>query len=236
MAKSIKELNVVISELHKKFEDELTEFRQHLRDATSPDPTAKGAMLESLIKKVSDFETQIMQQLKDVQMAVEKLEEREGEIVRRLDREEQRSYRSQLLIHGLEEKDNENRDELIKTIRKLFKDKLGVDVEKKCISDCYRIGKKRADNPKCRPVVVLFTVRWLRDEVFANKSRLKGSSVVCTELLTRHRLNMFKRCAAVFRRQCWTINGTIVVNRNGQKKFCTTEKQVNELIAAGNGN
>lgn len=230
MAKSVKELNVIVGDLHKKFESELSEFKKSLKEATSPDPLARGDMLDSLIKRVGDFELSVMQQLQTIQIAIERLEEREGKMEERLDRQEQRTYRNELLIHGLEERDGETRDKLIAAMKKLFKDKLDIEVEKQHISDCYRLGRKRSDNIS-RPVVVRFTVAWMRDEVFINKSKFKGSKVMCTEMLTKYRLEIFKKCAAKFGRQCWTSNGTVIVSRDGQKRFISTKKQLNELIA-----
>lgn len=84
-------------------------------------------------------------------------------------------------------------------------------------------------------MVVLFTVRWLRDQVFTNKSKLKGSKLMCTEMLTKYRLEVFKKCAAVYGRQCWTSNGTVVVSRDGQKKFISSVNQLPELTAIRNG-
>lgn len=234
MAKTIKELNVVINDLHKKFEDELQDFRKSLKEATSPDPFAKNTMLDSLMKKVSDFENQIMQQLGQIQVAIERLEERDDKIEKYVDREEQKAYRNYLLVHGVEEADNETREKLFTAIKKILIDKLNIEVKSEYLSDCYRIGRKPADNNKGRPVVVLFTIRWLRDEVFANKSKFKGSKFMCTEMLTKRRLDMFKKCALVYKKQCWTMNGNLVVLRNGRKNIVTTEKQLNDLIGIAN--
>lgn len=123
MAKSIKELNVVINDLHKKFEEELSDFKKSLKEATSPDPMIKGVMVDNLVKRVGDFEVKVMQQLKEIQIAIERLEERDAAIEKRLDKQEQKTYRNKVLIHGLEEKDRETRDELFVIIKTLSKAK-----------------------------------------------------------------------------------------------------------------
>lgn len=80
--------------------------------------------------------------------------------------------------------------------------------------------------------MVEFTNRWKKDEVFVNKSKLRGTKVMCTEFLTRTRYEIFQKCIAVYKKQCWTRNGVIVVLlKDGTKRFVSTKRQFEELNA-----
>lgn len=229
MAKTVKELNVVINDLQQKFQTELSQFKKSLKDASSPEPLFNGMPYEDLIKRFAAFETKMMQQVSELKDAVVKLSERDEQIENRIDRQEQNTYGRKLLIHGIEEKDRESSEELFQIIEKLLREKLNVNIDKKYVSDWYRKGRRQAD--KNRPVVISFAIKWLRDEVFMNKSKFKGSGVVCTELLTYTRYDIFKKCAALYGKQCWTVNGVIVVLKNGERKYVSTIKQYKELVA-----
>lgn len=231
MAKSVKELNLVVSDLQQKFESELTQFKKALSGAVSPDPLFANGSYEDLVARFSTFERDIMKEVKDLKSAVEIIQERVDKIERQLDRQEQQTYRNNLILHGIKERDNESRGDVFAIIKTLFKDKFDVSdswLSDHCVLDSYRIGKKRAD--RSRPIVVSFATRCLRDEIFVNKSKLKGSGVMCTEMLARSRLKIFKKCAAVFKRQCWTSNGVVVVLQDGVKNFITTDQQCDDII------
>lgn len=237
MAKSVKELSLVVNGLQQKIETELSGFRKTLKEATSPEPslTAKDALTGDLAERLSKFEVEVMQQLNSLKETIERLSDRESRMEERVDKQEQMYNRNKLLLHGMVERDGETAADVFLMVEKTLKDKFGITEDyfaRPYILDCYRIGKRQAGAN--RPIVVTFAAKCFRDDIFVNKSKLKGSKVMCTEYLTKSRLRIFKKCAAIYKKMCWTSNGVIVVLKDGEKKFISSEKQFNDLIRVQN--
>lgn len=219
MAKTVKELSVVINDLQTKFDTELKGFKESLKAATSPEPLAVNHNLEDIANKFVTFEASIMKQVADLKRSIRNIEQRVDKIELSIDRSEQGVNNRKLIVHGIKEIDSEN---LFHEVISMFQTKLEITVNKQDISDCRRLGKKRHD--KVRPIVVDFSVKWIRDEIFVNKAKLKGSGIMCTELLTKRRLELFKKCRGKYGQRCWTVNGAIiVVLADGGRKVISTE-------------
>lgn len=222
MAKTVKELNLVINDLQTKFETELTGFRESLKAATSPEPLAVNHNVEDITKKFLAFETNIMKQLADIKKSVRELQQRVVEVELSVDRNEQSGNNLKLIIHGIKETDKED---LFDEITSMFQNKLAITVQKELISDCSRMGKKRPD--KTRPIVVTFSVKWMRNQILVNKAKFKGTGIMCTEFLTKGRLQLFKKCRDKYGKQCWTVNGAIIVLADGIRRVISKEADLN---------
>lgn len=224
MAKNVKELNLVINDLQTKFEKQLSEFRESLKAATSPEPLAVNLSLGDITKKFQEFESKTKESIADLKKSFESICQRIETVESAVDRNEQYENNRKLLIHGIKESENER---LVDEIAELFENKLEVTVDKRFISDCRRVGKKREG--KTRPVVVCFSVKRMRDEIFINKAKLKGTEVVCTEFLTVKRLELFKKCRAKYGKQCWTSNGVVIVLSDGVRRVVSSMADANNL-------
>lgn len=225
MAKTVKELNLVINDLQKKFDSELTGFRETLKSATSPEPLAMNSNLEEIVKRFTAFEINIRQEVSQLKKDIEVVQTFTKNVELSMDRSEQYVNNNKLIIHGLKEKDREN---LMMEVMSMFQDKLKVTVDKNNISDCIRMGSKRRRD-KARPITVTFSVNWVKRDVFINKSKLKGSGIMITEFLTKRRLELFKECRGIFERNCWTANGVIIVLLNGTRNRIATKADLLKL-------
>ena len=118
---------------------------------------------------------------------------------------EQYSRRNCLLIHGVKEKARENTDELALDV---FNNSLEINTTVNDICRSHRIGKKRPD--KTRPIIVKFLSYRSRQQVFANKRKLKGSSVSVSESLTKTNFNLLRKSqVSLGKSNVWTFDGRI---------------------------
>ena len=127
------------------------------------------------------------------------------------DNNEQKSRNINLLIHGVEESEKEDTDQICLGI---IKKSVGVNISMEGIERTHRVGVKkptvntRNSKPKHRPIVVRFSSMRLRMEVFRNKKTLKGQSISISESLTTTRYNLLQKAKDKFGKQnCWTSEG-----------------------------
>ena len=118
---------------------------------------------------------------------------------------EQYSRRNCLLIHGVKKKARENTDELALDV---FNNSLEINTTVNDICRSHRISKKRPD--KTRPIIVKFLSYRSRQQVFANKRKLKGSSVSVSESLTKTNFNLLRKSqVSLGKSNVWTFDGRI---------------------------
>ena len=127
--------------------------------------------------------------------------------------QEQYSRRNCLLVHGVTEKPNEDVE---KEVMEIFQEKLEAEVAQTDISRMHRLGKKRTDEDKPRPIIVRFLSYRQRKHVFDRKKKLKGQRLLITENLTKKRNTLFKQCIEVYgKMNCWTLDGRIHCKSGG---------------------
>ena len=127
----------------------------------------------------------------------------------RVDDFEQRSRNSCLLIHGINEVERENTDDVVIGI---IKDKLNINLTYADIQRSHRIGKRntnqritRLNKVNPRPIIFKFVSYRKRKEVFSQKKHLKGSNISITESLTANRLILYKAASNFYGKgMCWT--------------------------------
>ena len=100
---------------------------------------------------------------------------------RSLDRQEQYSRRNRLLIHGIDEENQENIDEVVINVLKKEMDEEDIDR-----SHC--LGNRKPDKSKPRPIIIKFSRYNVRAKIFKNKRKLKGKQISVTESLTKTRM------------------------------------------------
>ena len=130
-----------------------------------------------------------------------------------IEAQEQYSRRNCLLLHGVTETKGENTDALV---MKNIKDRLGITLQNSDLDRSHRIGAPRIDN-KARPIIIKFNRYNSRAAVYGTKKKLKGTSLLLTESLTRRRtevLNASKKRFGI--RNVWTFNGEIFTKLNGK--------------------
>ena len=107
---------------------------------------------------------------------------------RSLDRHEQYSRRSCLLIHGVKENEKEDTDEVvIEFFEKEMKEKLSAND----IDRSHQLGKKQTGSIT-RPIIIKFARDNVRNVIFRKKKILKGKAISITENLTKKRITEMK--------------------------------------------
>ena len=171
------------------------------------------------VTKLEDFKsvsetitTQLQDENKRLHDAINKLE-------MRVDDQEQRSRNMCLLIHGVQESDDENTDELALAI---INNDIGLNnTNINEIQRSHRLGPKknqrnlRSNKTSNRPIIVRFTNYSTRRMVFKAKRNLKGKNISLSENLTQSRYNLYLSAINKFGRgKVWTNEGRITTKVN----------------------
>ncbi|RVE40669.1 hypothetical protein evm_014681 [Chilo suppressalis] len=119
-----------------------------------------------------------------------------------------RHRRKFLLISGIPESEDEDLSTVVAT---LMKKHLGItEISTSSIKACFRLGS--VTNRRVRPVVVRFVDADVRNDVWKGKTKLKGTSLVISEYLTRSRQGLFQASREHFGvRRVWTAGGNIYI-------------------------
>lgn len=222
---TVKELDTRMSDLHKYFQNELQQFRQEMDKIKTPEVAVdgEGKNLETIKHRFDFFEVTMKNEIACLQSQINKLKTDFEKINSKLDGVTQNDYRNNLLLHGIEEKRNED---LYIEVNNILQSKLGIHVEKNEFNVCLRYGKRRESGNRCRPVLVSFLHGWKRNEVFRNKKQLKGTNLMCTEHLSPLRYTLFKTIKNRFGKDCWTSDCKIGFVYGNSTHYVTTKDQL----------
>ena len=156
------------------------------------------------------------QVIENLQHEIKTIKE-ELEITRQTaDQNEQKSRSQCLLIHGVEEGETENTDNLCLDV---IKNKVGVVIDLTDIERSHRIGPRKVNTRSTRPraIILRFSSMRKRMEVFYNKKNLKNTSFTVTESLTRLRYELLQRAKEKFGyKEVWTSEGKIFTKINNK--------------------
>ena len=97
---------------------------------------------------------------------------------RALDRQEQYSRRNCLLIHGIDEENQENTDEVVINV---LKKEMDEEITHLDIDRSHRLGNRKLDKSKPRPIIIKFSRYNVRARIFKNKRKLEGKRTSVTE-------------------------------------------------------
>ena len=177
--------------------------------------------ISSLVNRVNELESckvisdRVSDELKHQN---KKLNEKVSKMSKQIDEQEQRSRNECLLIHGIEERDDDNTDSIAIQI---ITHELGVELTLDEIQRSHRVGPKnqrrntRSSNPRPRPIIVRFSNWRKRREVFSVKKKLKGKGISITENLTKYRYDLLKEAIEMYGKgNVWTIDGRITTKLN----------------------
>lgn len=177
-----------------------------------------------IIKKIDSLQTKLNSEIENIKRDMEKILHPLSEAVESCT---QKLNSKSIVLYGLEDKNNNIYD----SVSELFTSKIGCAVNSKSdISACYRIGKNVSGKP--RPIVIEFVRKWKRDEVFSQKSKLKGMKIMMVELLTKTRLEWFSIIRKKFGKNCWTFNGEIYVILNDKKVHVRDKTVLEQVLSA----
>lgn len=184
------------------------------------------AMLQKVIEKVlaSDvflnkivnivvekLDTYFEKQTKEIREEVSKLQDELLKTNDNLEKLEQYSRLNSVRIFGLAEKKDEN---ITAEVTTLIKTKLNIDLKYEDICCCHRLKSKENGTP---PVIVKFTRRSKRNEVFREKKKLKGTKIVIREDLTRARATAVRDLVKLYtNKNIFTNNANIFIKLNNE--------------------
>lgn len=221
---TVQSLNARVDEMSMQFQKTMDEFKLQVSQPKSPTPFATGTEDSELFSKFKSFEKNIMESMNAVKMDLCKLKTISNEIQEQIYQSKLGLNQNIILVHGI----RENANNIFSEVLELFNNNLNIQVNKHQIDSCYRLGKKGPDKRRPRPVIVRFCQRWVRDEIFFNKKKLKGSAFLITELLTSSNFALFKLAKSNFGNAVWTFGGMVyVLGNDGTRKMVKTESDLN---------
>ena len=148
---------------------------------------------------------EVIQNLQNDKILMEKKIEN---LEKKVDRQEQYSRRNCILIHGIEEKNDENTDNVVV---EMINDNLGVNITENDLDRSHRLGKKDSNRSKPRPIIVKLARYNTRSKIFYNKKKLKGKNISITESLTKVRMQALKEAQEEKGfKNVWSADGRIM--------------------------
>lgn len=211
---------------------QLTDFKQLFKESVSElvrDEAFISQIADVVVKTVSATLTDT---LKNFEEKTAKLEMENKTLSRKIDYLEQYSRRTNIRMFGIVEEKAENVEE---KVVKIFKDIMKVNIDSCNIDRCHRIGQQKK-NGAIRGIMIKFNNYKSKQEVMSRKTKLKGSKIVITEDLTKHRHLLFKQAQEHFgKRKVWTLDGTIfVAAADGDARHrATCQEELNNIIIHG---
>lgn len=194
-----------VEELESGLRTELRDLRDQL---SNMDTSRATGDVSQYVAKLDQFEKNALKAISDLKKDVELLTLRVRE-------HRQAMMANSLIFNGINENGG---SDVYEEVCGMVKNYFGVDVSMRDIDFCHRLGKQ-SDPAKTRPVVVRFISRWLRDKLYREKRKLKGSKVVISEFLEGPVLEIYKKIRSKLGgKDCWTWNGRIYAIVSGDKK------------------
>lgn len=193
----------------------MANFEEHLK-ASSP-----GVDLSGLHKDFIAFKEHVWSVFSALQLQI-------AELSRSVDVIEMRHRKKFLLLGGVPEKPDEKVAETVATI---LQSKLGLSsLTPSSLTVCHRLGP--AAEGHSRPILLRFADSSIRGDIWRTKTKLKGSSFVVSEFLTRHRQSTFATARKLFGvTNAWTMDGNINVKLPDGKRRRVFS--VEEVVALG---
>lgn len=169
---------------------------------------------DDLLKKVDDHNRTLVELSKRTQVLEERLKEREQDIVELravTDDLEQYSRRSNVEIHGVAKKDNENLMEVVKHLAQK------LQLPEPAASDIEAVHRLSAAEGKVPPILIRFKERSKRDQWIQKKMALRSDGVFINENLTKRLRTLFWKARSQAKQKghkfVWMRNGKILVRR-----------------------
>lgn len=129
-------------------------------------------------------------------------------VAQEVEQQEMRSRRKMLLLHGVQEVDDEDPSD---AVLELARNNLSLpDMVRENLCRVHRMGKASTDKP--RPLLLEFRSADLRNQAWTAKTGLRNTGVTMSEFLTKRRHNVFVAARKRFGvTKCWTRDGIIIV-------------------------
>lgn len=208
-------INSTVTELRDMFLKRMTDFEAELKK--TPDMSSSS----SLATEFAAFRVFITQALTSLQQQLEI-------IARSVDSIEMRGRRGILLLHGVAEmKDEDTAQVVASVIKEHLKMELFSSTD---IKRCHRMGRPGASH-KTRPILFKLRDLAVRNKIWFDKTKLKGSGITVSEFLTKTRHDLFMAAREKLGvTSCWTRDGTIhYLGPDGKRLRILTVSELNKI-------
>ncbi|KAB0800441.1 hypothetical protein PPYR_06181 [Photinus pyralis] len=197
---------------------------------------------DHLFEKVDEKFNQLHQSIGDINLNIQSLQSKINaqdkvildqnkqliQLSNELDNFNQHYRRTSLVLYGVPEATNEDSDKIILAVAQ---NNLKVALDINDLDRSHRLGKRQGDKP--RPIIFKLVSYRIRQLLFTNKSKLKGTSMVLRENLTEKRRMVLSEAAKKYgSRRVWTLDGKIFISvgeNQSAKKYCVTTME--ELLS-----
>ena len=109
--------------------------------------------------------------IKELKETIDILTEKNKSLTSNVDELEQYSCKNCLLLHGVQENENENTDDII---LKAISEELSIEIKENDLDRAHRIGNSNRKDGKPQAIIVKFTCYAIQNKVYSNKKKLKG--------------------------------------------------------------
>ena len=188
--KNLESKNNKIYELYSSAKDVQIKGNKQLEDVSES--------INFINEKFEEYEADRKQKEKEIAELNEdlaSLKKRFFQVDKTLDCQEQCSRKNCLLVHGVDENNNED---TVQEIINIVKNDLGEEINIHNIGRTHRLGKRKPDNSVPQPIIVKFTRYKVRDRIFKTKKKLKRKTVSITESLTKRRVVELKKAREMY--------------------------------------
>ena len=154
------------------------------------------------------------EKIKELEETIDILTEKNKSLTSDVDELEQYSRRNCLLLHGVQENENENTDDIV---LKTMSEELDIEIKENDLDRTHRIGNRNRKDGKPRAIIVKFTRYATRNKIYSNKKKLKGKNFLMTESLTSRRYHLLKEAQEKYGvKNVWTSDGRILFKQNNR--------------------
>lgn len=142
------------------------------------------------MKKLSQSNKSVVSKINDINKGNEVTKEKIEKMEKKMNQYEREKKKRNIVIHGLEEKQNETWQEREIVVLDLLQKQINSSVQTTEIDSIRRVGIKKPG--KCRPIVVSFTTLRRKLEILSLKRSLVGSKIYIQQDFSEQVLNKRK--------------------------------------------
>lgn len=146
-------------------------------------------MLKEIMNEIKAGRAETQNEVKSCKEAIEKMLQITARVEaqeRKFNYLEKERKKKNIIIHGLEEGDNETFHQLRQKVEWLLNQTMKTNIEMYEIDNFYRIGRKEIG--KNRPIVIKFVTYWRKTETLRNTKYLKGYKISVQQDYTKEEL------------------------------------------------
>lgn len=215
----------------------MTSFSDIIATQKSVEDSVKQMMMEFETKLKASSRTDSVDHLytefssfrSHVQNVLHLLQKQITELSNQVDNIDMHRRKKFLLLNGVAEKSGEDVPLMVLDV---LKKNLDMELTLPAISTAYRLGNP--SNGKIRPIIFRMSSPEQRADVWKRKIKLKGTSYVLSEYLTKQRKSLFLNARSHFSvRNVWSNGGNIMVKLpNGSRHKILNSSDLDNLILA----